>query len=213
MSELSLEDYYKRTSSYNHLVGNFFRHFKGHVYYVTGISLNCETLTPQVEYICVNPNTGMKWVREATEFTAPVDKEKYPDVQQKWRFQHIPNYLHADSPTASDLQEVPAIFADKTIDKHTLVTRLVMMKRANVTKFMGKSSRYFFDYIINFIGAFPVTNSAPVREAVWIKEWGTRTTYSCSACGKTLYYSGEKVDLKKFPYCHCGCKMKNEGDE
>ena len=68
---IGIDQYFKMTSEYAELVGKYFRHFKGGIYYVTGVSVNCDDLTPLVEYFSVEPVAGMKWVRKAEEFISP----------------------------------------------------------------------------------------------------------------------------------------------
>lgn len=65
----------------------------------------------------------------------------------------------------------------------------------------------------------PSADVAPVRHGRWeqIKEWATKAKYRCSICGREIM-SGTKVNIDKYPYCHCGARMDLEeaqkgGDE
>lgn len=205
---IGVDQYFKMTSEYAELVGKYFRHFKGGIYYVTGVSVNCDDLTPLVEYISVEPVAGMKWVRKAEEFTSPVDIGKYPDTEQYLRFELLEDY-------SPDPKHSPYDDDHEVIDRHSLLSRINALRASNPTKFMGKTSRYCYEFFINFIGDFPPVNAVAVREAVWMQEFETRRgnrLFSCSSCGRSITFSGDKVDLNKYPYCNCGCKMKNEGD-
>lgn len=53
---------------------------------------------------------------------------------------------------------------------------------------------------------------APVIEGKWnqIERWATKAKYQCSVCGRTIM-SAVKVNMEKYPYCHCGAKM-SEGE-
>ena len=67
------------------LVGGIYHHFKGHDYKVINIALHSETEEKMVIY--ENLETGQIWVRPYEMFNGLVDKEKYPEVKQKYRFE------------------------------------------------------------------------------------------------------------------------------
>ena len=52
------------------------------------------------------------------------------------------------------------------------------------------------------------TDVAPVVHGQWekTKEWATKAKYRCSVCGREIM-SAVKVNIEKYPYCHCGAKM------
>ena len=205
---ISFDQYFKTTSEYAGLVGKYFRHFKGGIYYVTGVSVNCDDLTPLVEYISVEPIAGMKWVRKAEEFTSPVDLGKYPNTEQYLRFELLEDY-------SPDSSHSPYNDTREVVDRYLLLSRVNAMRAANPTKFMGRTSRYCYEFFLNFLGDFPPAKSVAVREAVWVQEFNSnrgKKLFTCSSCGRSIQFAGERVDLIKYPYCNCGCKMKNEGD-
>lgn len=55
-------------------------------------------------------------------------------------------------------------------------------------------------------------NVAPVVHGRWkqIKSYATKAKYRCSVCGRTIM-SANRVNMEKYPYCHCGAKMDAEG--
>lgn len=67
--------------------GDRFRHFKGHIYEVILLAKDCDDLKDVVVY--KNVDTGDIWVRSFDEFTSKVDKNKYPDVKEEYRFTKI----------------------------------------------------------------------------------------------------------------------------
>ena len=67
--------------------GDKYRHFKGNLYEVIVIARDSETLEEKVVYKEVDGNAA--YVRSLPMFVSPVDKEKYPDVTQEFRFQYI----------------------------------------------------------------------------------------------------------------------------
>lgn len=59
----------------------------------------------------------------------------------------------------------------------------------------------------------PAADVAPVVHGRWeqIKEWATKAKYRCSVCGREIM-SAVKVNIEKYPYCHCGAKMDGGAD-
>ena len=70
------------------MVGCKYRHFKGGMYEVTDIAVHSETEEPMVIYhSCDHPD--YVWGRPLSMFLSEVDHEKYPDVEQKMRFEKV----------------------------------------------------------------------------------------------------------------------------
>lgn len=69
-------------------VGKKYRHFKGKEYEVIAIGKHSETLEEMVVYKALYGN-GDVWIRPLDMFTTKVDKEKYPDINQEYRFEEI----------------------------------------------------------------------------------------------------------------------------
>lgn len=67
--------------------GKRYRHFKGMVVEVIEIAKHSETLELLVIYKHVDTNDI--WARPYEMFTSKVDHEKYPEVNQEYRFQLI----------------------------------------------------------------------------------------------------------------------------
>ncbi len=65
--------------------GGVYRHFKGALYEVIGVAKHSETGENMVVYRSLD--TGDMYVRPVDMFTSDIDKDKYPDVKQKCRFQ------------------------------------------------------------------------------------------------------------------------------
>lgn len=65
--------------------GRKYKHFKGMIVEVLFIALDSESKRKKVVY---NEN-GQIWVRDYDMFISLVDKKKYPDVTQKYRFEDI----------------------------------------------------------------------------------------------------------------------------
>ena len=69
------------------MVNKKYRHFKGHMYKVLCIGKDSETLKEVVIYR--NIDTNEVWVRPLDMFSSLVDKNKYPEVKQKYRFELV----------------------------------------------------------------------------------------------------------------------------
>ncbi len=83
MSNVSVETLEKLKDS---MVGRRYKHFKGRTYIVTDIAVHTESDEIMVIYKCfVDPL--VTWCRPLTMFTSDVDREKYPNVKQKRRFE------------------------------------------------------------------------------------------------------------------------------
>lgn len=61
---------------------------------------------------------------------------------------------------------------------------------------------------IDMIEDAPAADVAPVVHGQWeqVKKWATKAKYRCSVCGREIM-SAVKVNIEKYPYCHCGAKM------
>jgi len=68
-------------------IGKKYRHFKGMEVIVEIIAKDTETLEPLVVYKHIGKDEY--WVRPYDMFNSEVDKIKYPDIKQKYRFEEI----------------------------------------------------------------------------------------------------------------------------
>ena len=71
-------------------VKGIYKHFKGDLYLVEDIAYHSETLEKYVVYRGLYGDCKL-YIRPYDMFNSLVDKEKYPNVKQKYRFelQHI----------------------------------------------------------------------------------------------------------------------------
>ena len=67
--------------------GEKYRHFKGMIVEILEIAKDSETLEDMVVY--KHTDTNEIWVRPLSMFLSKVDKEKYPDVKQEYRFERV----------------------------------------------------------------------------------------------------------------------------
>ena len=73
-------------------IGRVYRHFKGDFYLVEAVANDSETGEPFVVYRKLYGDGGL-WLRPLAMFLSPVDRAKYPDAAQEYRFelQEIPS--------------------------------------------------------------------------------------------------------------------------
>jgi DNA-directed RNA polymerase subunit RPC12/RpoP len=59
----------------------------------------------------------------------------------------------------------------------------------------------------------PTVDAVEVVHGRWeqVQRWATKARYRCSVCGREIM-SAVKVNIEKYPYCHCGAKMDGDGD-
>lgn len=62
-----------------------YRHFKGDIVKVLYIAYDTETLKKLVVY----EHNNKIWVRDYDMFISLVDKDKYPDIEAKYRFTEV----------------------------------------------------------------------------------------------------------------------------
>ena len=67
--------------------GEIYRHFKGNLYEIVLIARDSETLEEKVVYKEVDGDSA--YVRSLPMFVSLVDKEKYPNVTQEFRFELV----------------------------------------------------------------------------------------------------------------------------
>ncbi|NMA50455.1 MAG: DUF1653 domain-containing protein [Mollicutes bacterium] len=75
------------------LINKTYRHFKGNVYKVLYIGYDSEIIDDNGEHLKVviyqSNHDERIWVRPYDNFASKVDKEKYPNAQQEYRFEEV----------------------------------------------------------------------------------------------------------------------------
>ena len=67
-------------------INGIYKHFKGDYYLVVDVANDSETQEPFVVYRRLYGD-GSLWIRPMDMFLSEVDHEKYPNVEQKYRFE------------------------------------------------------------------------------------------------------------------------------
>ena len=73
-------------------IGGIYKHFKGHIYQVIAVAYDTEKYTiddPNASRLVIYENLETKevWARPYSMFVSRVDREKYPDCKQTYRFE------------------------------------------------------------------------------------------------------------------------------
>ena len=70
------------------VINGIYKHFKGHIYKVLYVAKDSETLDDVVVYQDTTDEHKI-WVRKKDMFLSKVDRNKYPNIEQEYRFELI----------------------------------------------------------------------------------------------------------------------------
>ena len=122
--------------------GEFYRHFKNKLYQIVAVATHSETREKLVIYQALYGEYGV-YARPLDMFMSEVDKEKYPDVKQKYRFERIEDMSKESKSDKSLDSEV--IEQDKKLKEDSI-------SNENTLK-ADKDSDFVKGYFIEFLEA------------------------------------------------------------
>ena len=104
--------------------GEFYRHFKGNLYQVVGIAKHSETMEQMIVYQALYGDYGL-YTRPLDMFLSPVDKVKYPEVLQEYRFEQCvpgensPEPVLVAETSAKEINTAPTLLQENHVEDST----------------------------------------------------------------------------------------------
>ena len=141
--------------------GEFYMHFKGKLYQIVTVAIHTETEEPLVVYQAMY-GTFKTYARPLAMFLSEVDHEKYPDVQQIYRFRKVELCENAEAELVDEVtaQENECDEKEETADIEPLLKfldetdlherlNILLQYRDQITETMLESMGMAMDCVLN----------------------------------------------------------------
>ena len=141
--------------------GEFYMHFKGKLYQIVTVAIHTETEEPLVVYQAMY-GTFKTYARPLAMFLSEDDHEKYPDVQQTYRFQKVELCENSEAELVDEVtaQENECDETEETADIEPLLKfldetdlherlNILLQYRDRITETMLESMGMAMDCVLN----------------------------------------------------------------
>ena len=141
--------------------GEFYMHFKGKLYQIVTVAIHTETEEPLVVYQAMY-GTFKTYARPLAMFLSEVDHEKYPDVQQIYRFRKVELFENSEAELVDEVtaQENECDETEETADIEPLLKfldetdlherlNILLQYRDQITETMLESMGMAMDCVLN----------------------------------------------------------------
>lgn len=187
--------------------GEFYMHFKGKLYQIVTVAIHTETEEPLVIYQAMY-GTYKTYARPLAMFLSEVDHEKYPDVQQRYRFRKVELCENAGDQYGIKITETEQKSETKPDDTMTAQETAPMIQPEQENKSTEAEETADIEPLLKFLDETDLNERLNIL--VQYREQITETmlesmgmAMDCVLNGKTLeekYYELDKVIRTKLQY-------------